>query len=229
MEELQSKHILGSFEQAMENLRSNVLMMTSLATRGLDHAEKGLFERDTSSCGVAIADDEEIDSLEIQLDRDGLEILLKFQPFARDMRQVLAAMKMSSNVERIGDQIVSIARRSLKLNHQPPLPETQELHPMFSHARKMYQDAVRYYANNDQEGARKMKERDRELDEMNRNMTDHLADRMAADTANLRGYLNLVFVSRVLERIGDHSTNICEEVVFVCAAEDIRHTDKLPR
>lgn len=226
MENLDSKHIFGPFEQALENLHSNVLMMASLTNRGLGHAEKGLFERQAPACGVAIADDEEIDALEVQIDREGLEILLKFQPVARDMRQVLAAMKMSSNIERVADQVVSIARRAHKLLQHPPLEETALLQPMFVHAQKMFQDAVRFYASNEQEGARGMKDRDRDLDAMNRDLTDQFADCMAKDTENLRGYLNLIFISRVLERIGDHATNICEEVVFLCAAEDIRHTQK---
>jgi phosphate transport system protein len=205
------------------------MMMASLTNRGLGHAEKGLFERHAPSCGVAIADDEEIDALEVQIDREGLDILLKFHPVARDMRQVLAAMKMSSNIERVADQVVSIARRAHKLLQHPPLEETALLQPMFLHAQTMFQDSVRFYASTEQEGARGMKDRDRQLDAMNRDLTDRFADCMAKDTENLRGYLNLIFISRVLERIGDHATNICEEVVFLCAAEDIRHTQKIPQ
>jgi len=217
-------HILQSFEQALTDIRSNVLMMAGLTTRGLGHAEKGLFARDTNLCGVAIADDEEIDSLEIQIDQHGVDALMKFQPVATDMRQIIASMKMGSNIERVGDQVVSIARRARKLNQHPPLEELALLKPMFQHASEMFSDSVKHYADHDQESARLMKDRDRKLDEMNRNLTDIYAECMAKDLENLRGYLNLIFISRVLERIGDHATNICEEVVFVCSAEDIRHT-----
>lgn len=217
-------HILGTFDQAITNLRSSVLMMGALTSRSLARARKGLFERDVASCGVAIADDEEIDSLEVQIDHDGLEILLRYQPVARDMRQVLAAMKMSSNIERVADQVVSIARRSLKLNAHAPLPEVALVEPMFDRAAKMFADATKFYADGDFEGAKGMKDRDRELDEMNRSLTNQLADCMVANTKELRGFLNMIFICRVLERIGDHATNICEEVVFVVSAEDIRHT-----
>jgi len=217
-------HIFGPFDQALTNLRGNVLMMAALTSRAMANARKGLFERDIASCGVAIADDEEIDSLEVQIDRDGLEILLKYQPVATDMRQVLAAMKMSSNIERVADQVVSVARRARKLNSHPPLPEVALVEPMFDAAAKMFADATRYYADGDFEGAKGMKDRDRELDEMNRSLTNQFADCMVDNTAELRGYLNLIFICRVLERIGDHATNICEEVVFVVSAQDIRHT-----
>lgn len=216
-------HILGPFEQALTNLRSNVLMMSALTSRALGNARKGLFERDVASCGVAIADDEEIDSLEVQIDRDGLEILLKYQPVATDMRQVLAAMKMSSNIERVADQVVSVARRARKLNAHAPLPEVALVMPMFDKAAQMFADATQFYADGNFDGARGMKERDRELDEINRTLTDQFASCMAENTKELRGYLNLIFICRVLERIGDHATNICEEVVFVVSAKDIRH------
>jgi phosphate transport system protein len=222
------RHILGPFDQAITQLRSSVLMMASLTTRSLGNARKGLFERDIASCGVAIADDEEIDSLEVQIDREGLEILLKFQPVATDMRQVLAAMKMSSNIERVADQVVSIARRARKLNAHTPLPEITLLEPMFDSAAAMFADATRYYADGDFAGAQGMKERDRALDQMNRDLTDTFAACMEKNTEELRGYLNLIFISRVLERIGDHATNICEEVIFVVSARDIRHTHGPP-
>ncbi len=224
MDSSEPRHILGPFDQALESLRLNVLMMASLTTRGLGHAEKGLFSRDSASCVVAIADDEEVDSLEVQIDRDGVDTLIRFQPVAKDMRQVISTMKMSSNIERVADQVVSVARRARKLNLHPPLPEVEFLRPMFDHSAKMFSDSVKYFADGNHADARGMKDRDRKLDEMNRDLTDRYADCMAGDPKQIRGYLNLIFISRVLERIGDHSTNICEEVVFLCAAEDIRHT-----
>jgi phosphate transport system protein len=224
MEISTQNHILGPFDQALTNLRASVLMMASLTKRALANAEKALFERDVSSCGVVIADDEEIDSLEVQIDREGLDILLKFQPVATDMRQVIAAMKMGNNIERVADQVVSIARRAHKLNQRPPLEEMPLLRPMFREAAAMFADSISFYADANQVEARKMKDRDRRLDEVNRELTERFADCMAEHSDKIREYLNCIFISRVLERIGDHATNICEEVVFLCAAEDIRHT-----
>ena len=140
------KHILGTFDEVLASLRNNVLMMAGLTERSLERAMKGLFNRDDNLCANAIADDEEIDQLEIQIDRDGVAILLRFQPVASDLRRVVAAMKLSSNLER-----------------------------------------------------------------------------MAQDPDQLRGYLNLIFIGRALERVGDHATNIAEDAVYAAAAEDIRH------
>src|SRR6478672_10770534 len=98
------KHILGTFDEALASLRNNVLMMSSLAERNLERAMKGLFDRDDDLCTHTIADDEEIDQLEIQMDKDGVAILLRFQPVASDLRRVVAAMKLSTNLERLGDQ-----------------------------------------------------------------------------------------------------------------------------
>src|SRR6266481_2822689 len=113
------KHILGTFDEALSSLRNNVLMMSGLTERSLERAMKGLFERNDNLCANAIADDEEIDQLEKQIDKDGVDILLRFQPVASDLRRVVSAMKLSSKLERIGDQATTIARRARKLNQQP--------------------------------------------------------------------------------------------------------------
>src|SRR5438093_943921 len=119
------KHILGTFDEALGSLRNNVLMMAGLAERSLERAMKGLTERDDDICANAIADDEEIDQLEIQIDKDGVDILLRFQPVASDLRRVVSAMKLSSNLERIADQATNIARRRCRVccrrrRHPPP-------------------------------------------------------------------------------------------------------------
>ena len=119
------KHILGTFDEALASLRNNVLMMASLTERSLDHAINGLLQRDDDLCATAIADDEEIDQLEKQVDKDGIDLLLRFQPVASDLRRVVSAMKLSSNLERMADQAVNIARKARKLNQHPPLPETE--------------------------------------------------------------------------------------------------------
>src|SRR6202043_1093396 len=130
-----SKHILGSFDEALASLRNNVLMMGGLAERSLDRAVRGLLQRDDNLCTTAIADDEEIDQLEKQIDKDGVDVLLRFQPVASDLRRVVAAMKLSPNIERIADQATNIARRARKLNKHPPLPETELIVPIQAHAK----------------------------------------------------------------------------------------------
>jgi len=217
------KHILGTFDEALSSLRNNVLMMSGLTERSLERAMKGLFERNDNLCANAIADDEEIDQLEKQIDKDGVDILLRFQPVASDLRRVVAAMKLSSNLERMADQATTIARRARKLNRHPPLPEVELIRPMYEHAMSMFRDSVDAFVREDVDLGRAVVQRDDALDELNRSVSHKFVDRMAQDPEQLRGYLNLIFVARALERVGDHATNIGEDAVYAAAAEDIRH------
>jgi phosphate transport system protein len=217
------KHILGTFDEALSSLRNNVLMMAGLAERTLDRAIRGLLQRDDNLCVTAIADDEEIDQLEKQIDKDGVEVLLRFQPVASDLRRVVAAMKLSPNIERIADQATNIARRARKLNKHAPLPETELIVPIQAHAMAMFKDSIDAFTREDVDLGRAVVARDKDLDLMNKKASRRLTDRMAEDPKQLRGYLNLIFISRCLERVGDHATNIAEDAVYAAAAEDIRH------
>ena len=174
-------------------------------------------------CAIAIADDEEIDQLEKQVDKDGIDLLLRFQPVASDLRRVVSAMKLSSNLERMADQGTNIARRARKLNQHPALPETALIKPMYSHAMAMFKDAIDAFVREDVDLGRALIRRDDELDELNRMASRTLIQRMAEDPGQLRGYLNLIFIGRCLERVGDHATNMAEDAVYAAAAEDIRH------
>ena len=216
-------HILGNFNQALQTLRNNVLMMASLAERNVTNATKGLFDRDDELSNVVIADDENIDLLEIQVDRDGVEILMLFQPVASDLRHVVTAMKSSVNIERIADQAVNIARRARKLSAGPELAVIHALEPMFALATSMFSDAIKAYADEDAEVARELKSRDRHLDELNRKFAEDCTERMAQEPHLVKSYLDLIFIARFIERIGDHATNFGEDVVFAVAAEEIRH------
>jgi len=218
-----SKHILGTFDESLAALRNNVLMMAGLTERSLERAMKGLVNRDDNICITAIVDDEEIDQLEKQIDKDGVDILLRFQPVASDLRRVVAAMKLSSNLERMADMATTIARRARKLNQHPPLAEVELIRPMYDHAMSMFKDSVDAFAREDVDLARGVVPRDQKLDDLNRMASHKLVDRMAQDPDQLRGYLNLIFVGRCLERVGDHATNIAEDAVYAAAAEDIRH------
>jgi phosphate transport system protein len=217
------KHILGTFDEALSSLRNNVLMMAGLAERTLDRAIKGLLQRDDNLCVTAIADDEEIDQLEKQIDKEGVDVLLRFQPVASDLRRVVSAMKLSPNIERIADQATNIARRGRKLNKHAPLPEIELIVPIQAHAMAMFKDSIDAFAREDVDLGRAVVARDKDLDLMNKRASRRLTDRMAEDPKQLRGYLNLIFISRCLERVGDHATNIAEDAVYAAAAEDIRH------
>src|SRR6266436_8890146 len=143
------KHILGTFDEALASLRDSVLLMSSLTERSLDRAINGLLQRDDDMCAIAIADDEEIDQLEKQVDKDGIDLLLRFQPVASDLRRVVSAMKLSSNLERMADQGTNIARRARKLNQHPPLPEVELIRPLYEQAMSMFKDSIDAFVRED--------------------------------------------------------------------------------
>ena len=201
-------------------------MMSSLAQLNLQNAVKGLIERDDDWCNNSIADDEEIDILEMQVDREGIEVMSRYQPVATDLRVVISSIKIGANIERVADQAVNIARRARKINEHPEVPELHLLDPLVKLAFSMFNDAVRAFAERNAVLAVELKSRDKELDRLNKELTDRLVNRMQDDSANLPTYLNLIFISRCLERVGDHSANIAEDIVFAVRAEDIRHLAK---
>jgi phosphate transport system protein len=219
-----ARHTLGDFDDALRSLRDSVLMMASLTDRIISAAAEGLFSRNFEACERVIADDSEIDSLEKSVDESGVAILVRFQPLANDLREVVAAMKVSGNLERVADQAVSIARRARRLNESSALPETAGLREMFDQCTGIFRDGIRSFADRNEVLARGLKERDRQLDALQHRVIDGLTTRMAADTPRIRDYLDLVLVARNIERIGDHATNIAEDAVFAASAEDIRHT-----
>lgn len=219
-------HILTPFTERLSHLRQSVLAMAELTKRNLENSIRGLCEHDDDYCNNAIVDDEEIDILEMQIDREGLHIMSRFQPVASDLRDVISSMKIGANIERIADQAVSIARRARKMNKYAEVKELHELDKIISLAKKMFDDAIQAYVNHDEKAAIDVKTQDKELDLLNKNFNKHLILRMQDDSARIPTYLNLILVSRCLERIGDHAANIAEDVVFAVSAEDIRHLGK---
>jgi phosphate transport system protein len=150
--------------------------------------------------------------------------MLRFHPFASDLRNVIAAMKTSVNLERASDQSVGIARRARKLIALPQMPTTSRIEPIFNLASSVFNDAIKSYADNDIELARTIKGRDKELDELNRDFADSLTELMPQNPEHIRGFLELIFISRCLERIGDQAKNIAEDVIYAVSVKDIRHS-----
>jgi phosphate transport system protein len=220
---IDARHTLKSFDEALTSLRNLVLSMASLSIRSLENALRGLQERDDDLCLQTIADDEEIDQLEKQIDHEGVELLIRYQPVASDLRRVVSAMRISPNLERIADEAVSIARRARKLNRHRELREVELITKMALHALAMVRDSIDAFTREDPDRGRELIGRDDPLDEMNADSARQLLVRAGEDPEELRGYLNLLFIARHLERVGDHATNIGEEAVYAAAAEDIRH------
>ena len=143
------RHILGTFDEALSLLRNDLLTRAGLTERSLYHAINGLLQRDDDLCTKAIVDDEEVDQLEKQIDNAGLEILLRYQPVASDLRLVISAMKLSPNIERIADEATNIAECASKLNKHPPLAEVNLIVPIQAHAISMFKDSIDAFVRED--------------------------------------------------------------------------------
>jgi phosphate transport system protein len=221
---VQPKHISSSLDAALYSIRNDVLMMSSLTDRMFQSAVEGLLNRDRDLCNQVIADDDEIDVLEKKVDRDGINLLVRFQPVASDMREVVSAMKISTSLERIADQSVTIARRARRLNARPPMRELALLEPNYHLALLIFRDSVRAFADSDCEHARTLKLKDRELDALTNDLINRLSEVVGHDSALVPSYLDLIFVARAFERVGDNATNIAEDSFWRDQAEDIRHT-----
>jgi phosphate transport system protein len=210
-----NRHILSEFDSALNSLRDNVIMMASLTRRNLDHARQGLFELDEDQCNTAIADHEEIDLLEREMEREGINLLMRFQPVASDLRIVIATMKISANLERISDLAASIARRARKLAAPPPPNETEALKSLFEHAILMLQDAITAFSAGNLELARSLKARDQDLAAKGHELASNITTRMAFEVDDgAARYLELIIIIRHLEQIGNLSTNLGEDVLL---------------
>ena len=219
-----AKHIISSFDAALYGLKNDVLMMSSLTDGIFQTAIKALFDRDSQLCDHVVAEDEDVDILEKQVDRDGVNLLIRFRPVASDMRGVISAMKVSANLERIADHSVTIARRAKNLNTRPAVRALPLLEPPYRLAVAIFRDRMRAYADGDCELARTLKLKDRELDALTRELSEKLVEHATMDSELVPSYLDLIFVARALERIGDHATNIAEDSFWRDQAADIRHT-----
>ena len=219
-----SKHIISSFDAALDVLKNDVLMMSSLTDQNFQTAIEALLNRDSELCNQVIADDEEVDILEKQIDQDGVNLLLRFHPVASDMREVISAMKVSTNLERIADHAVTIARRAKHLNDRPLVREVHFLELPYRLAVAIFRDSIPAYADADYDLAQTLKPKDRELDALTHDITRKLVERATMDSELVPSYVDLVFVARALERIGDHATSIAEDSFWRDQATDIRHT-----
>jgi phosphate transport system protein len=219
-----AKHISSSFDIALHALKNDVLMMSSLTGRLFQSALEGLFNRNSELCDHVVAEDDEVDTLEKQVDQNGLNVLIRFHPVASDMRAVISAMKVGTDLERIADQSTAIARRAKHLNAGPTVREVQWLEPPYRLALALFRDSIRAYADGDSELALTLHLKARELDVLTHDLSKQLVECATMDSELVANYLDLIIVARALERIGDHAANIAEDSFWRDQAIDIRHT-----
>lgn len=210
------------FAQELDGLKQRLLAMAGQAEAALTDAVQALVERDDDRARRVREADEVIDDAEMAVDEMAVHLLAK-APLATDLRLITVAMKISRDLERVGDEATTIARRALKLNQDAPLHTTMDLPRMAGLARAMLKDALDAFVQGRPDRAREIPPRDKELDALNRDAQTVLADCMTQAPATVFRCLHLMVVSKCLERIGDHAKNIAEDVVYLHEARDIRH------
>jgi phosphate transport system protein len=210
------------FEQEISDLKQRLLTMASHAEKAVRDAVDSVMRRDENLATEVQVHDEVLDSFEVELDELAIKLLAK-APLASDLRLIAVSMKVTQNLERVGDEASKIAKRSRELMQQPPLPEMDEIPPLARMSLDFLKHALDCFVSRDAAAARALIPRDKEIDAANRKIYCRLAELMAAAPETIGRCLSLIVVAKSLERIADHGKNIAEEVVYLCEAEDIRH------
>jgi phosphate transport system protein len=216
-------HSNGPASEQISNIRETLLMMASLADRNLSLAMRALVERDEKLADSVEAEDSQLDELEVTIDELVINHMATHAPVATDCRFMLVASKISSNLERIGDQATAIARRSRELNKEPLLKPLIDIPRMAQISEGMLRDGISAFVDRKPELAQEIIKRDKEVDSINKQLARELTSFMLEDPHTITRALNLTIVARCLERIADHCKNIAEEVYYLYQAVDIRH------
>ena len=211
------------WEQHLVNIREQLLLMSGLTERNLALAMRALVERDDKLCATVEAEDTPIDELEIHIDEMVITYMATHGPVARDCRLMLTASKISSNLERIADQAVKIARRARELNHEPLLKPLIDIPIMATTAQEMLRDSITAFVDGNSELAVEIIARDKSVDAINKQLARELTSFMIENPKTITRALNLMTVAQAIERVADHATNIAEEVFYLNRGEDIRH------
>jgi phosphate transport system protein len=222
---LGGKHSLPGFEQSLEELRTDILLMATLVRRSLSNAKTGYAQRDDDYCSAVIADDEEVDLLEKQVDRGGTNVLLRYQPLASDFRTVLATIKLGSHLENISDQAVIIARRARALIQENALEEDTGLTSIFEMVNKSLSEALEAFSAFDSTRAEKLRRQMEPLAQSARDLLEKFSDAVGKNPERSGFYVNLIIMARSLEQIAYLIESITEDIIYVAEAKDIRHAD----
>jgi phosphate transport system protein len=213
------------FEIGLDELRQKLLTMASHAETAVNQAVQAFMQRDHDLAVKVRADDNVVDQFEVDIDEMAIQLLTK-APLATNLRLVTVAMKISQNLERIGDEATKIAKRARDLAQEPPVKINLDLPRMAGMALTMVKDALDSFVQRDSAAARAIIPRDKAVDALNKEMHQQLAQHMMANPDTIARCLDWIVATKSLERIADHAKNIAEEVVYLCDAQDIRHTLK---
>ena len=211
------------FEDALETLKERLLAMGGLAEERVRSAVAGLADRQPHLVEQVLAGDEPINRLHIEVDDRCFKLLALHQPMAADLRAIVAAVKINTDLERVGDLAVNIAEAGKRYLQHPPVKPLIDIPRMGMIAQSMLRDALDAFVRRDVALAEKVLAEDDILDALKTQIFRELLTFMLADPTTIEAALDLILVSRHLERIGDHATNIAEDVIFLVSAKDVRH------
>src|SRR3954469_13241051 len=210
------------YSEEMTRLKESLLAMASHAESAVSRAMRALVERNDELARDVQRDDTILDQFEIEIDDTSLHLLTK-APLATDLRLITVAMKISQNLERVGDEAVTISRRAIDLGTEPQLKPYVDLPRMATMSLEMLRDAISAFINREPEKARAVVPRDQDVDDLNRQLHRELSSYMVERPTTITRCLHLMVISKSLERIADHATNVAEEGVYLYEAKDIRH------
>jgi phosphate transport system protein len=211
------------FREELEALQGRLLEMGGLAEERVRAALHGLVQRDPAVINKVLSGDEPINQLHVEIDNRCFRLLALHQPMATDLRAVVAAVKINTDLERVGDLAVNIAEASKRYIGHAPVKQLIDIPQMGDIAQAMLRDALDSFVKRDTELAHKVLNEDDRLDSLKTQVFRDLLTHMLQNQSTVEPSLDLILVSRHLERIGDHATNIAEDVIFMVSALDVRH------
>lgn len=213
-----------NFEKQLEHISETLLRMGGQVEEAIGKSIRALVDRDANLAREVIGNDNEIDRLELEIDDLCMEFLARNQPLARDLRFIATAMKITPDLERIGDHAVNVCERILELTEEPPLRTLVDMPLLAKRAQEMVRGALDAFVRHDAEAARAVIRLDDELDERMDQIFRVLLSHMLEDPRVISRALRSTFIAKYFERIGDQATNICEQIVFMAEARVIKHS-----
>jgi phosphate transport system protein len=212
-------------EKELSGLKEKLLGMGALVESQVERSIKSLVDRDNDLARDVIAEDHEVNRLEVEIDEECIRLLALRQPEAGDLRFITTAMKIVTDIERIGDLAVDVSERAVELNEEPMLKPYIDIPRMARAAREMLKNSLDAFVNRDAELARKVLGADDFVDDLNKQIFRELLSFMLEDPHTISRAIRISYISKYLERVADHATNIAEMVVYLVEGKIIRHMD----
>jgi phosphate transport system protein len=219
-----TQHISQQFENELQGIRSRVLAMGGLVEQQVTHAMEALITGDTELARAVLKRDEDVNTMEVSIDEECIQIIALRQPTAGDLRLVTGILKTITDLERMGDESVRIARMAINLSEKDrPKRNYRELQNLGNHVRGMLRDALDAFARFDVEMALRVAKEDQDVDAEYEAILRQLMTYMMEDTRAVTRVIDMMWSARSLERIGDHAHNVCEHIIYLVEGKDVRH------